>query len=127
MSKAHDTVKAMLDDPFVLAIVLHEIHDRFDVWAVHPTEPPMAYWTWSDPFLWTLASITGSLLGEVCKDANGTYTATVYADGSVDDGDDGVEFSSGPYGLLDEAKTFVVGYLTQEGELGPVFDSCPWG
>jgi len=127
MSKAHDTVKAMLDDPFVFALILHEIHDRTGVWAVDSTEPSMAYWTQSDPFLWTLVSITGSLLGEVCKDANGVYTATVYAGVYGDDGDEGEEFSSGPYGSLDGAKTFVVDYLIQENELDSVFDSCPWG
>jgi hypothetical protein len=119
VSSAHDTVKAMLDDPLVLALVLHEIGERG---GADELGMKMAYWQQADPFLWTLVSLSGDMLGEVSLKGQGEYETTVYAGEYVADG-----LSAGPFGTLDEAKASVLTYLDSENEVGEVFDECPWG
>lgn len=119
-NKTHDTVKAMLDDPLVLALVLHEIGERG---GADELGMKMAYWQQSDPFLWTLVSLSGDLLGEVSLEHGTVYEATVYAGEYVADG----LLQAGRFDALDEAKASVLSYLDSEGEVSKVFDECPWG
>ena len=120
MSSAHATVKAMLEDPFVLALVLHEIGERG---GADELGMKMAYWQQADPFLWTLVSLSGDLLGEVSLKGQDEYETTVYAGEYVADG----LIGEGPFDTLDEAKASVLAYLDSENEVEEVFDGCPWG
>lgn len=120
MSSAHATVKAMLEDPFVLALVLHEIGERggADELAMR-----IAYWQQADPFLWTLTSLSDDLLGEVAwKGQRGEYETTVFVGEYGADG-----LTAGPFPTLDDAKASLADYLISENEVTEVFEGCPWG
>jgi len=121
MQRAQETVRAMLDDPYVLAIILYEIQQKTGSWQETGCSV-MGYWEQTDPFLWTLVSLPGDLLGEVSVEGDGVFSGSVYAGA-----EEGAEWlRAGPFKSLDEAKAFVVDYLTKEGEVEEVFEECPW-